>query len=190
MKKRFGIIPFAVIAIVVTMASAAPAVELNLAQQKVLDYLVANWGRDMNVTGIDLAMKIVGGKWTDRDRYVLGVHIREHPELHRVIRQFRWETVALNPLEKRIGRLLSRAERGQLPAMTQRELARQLAATPEQVTGGLKMLERFGIIRRAEAAVVGYRLADERYVNWEGGMRITFVSHRVKVHGVSELDTF
>lgn len=190
MKKHFGIIPFAVIAIVVTIASTAPTAELNKAQQKVLDYLVANWGRDTDVTGIDLAMKIVGGKWTDRDRYVMGVYIREHPEVHRVIRQFGWETVALNPLEKRIGRLLSRAERGQFPAMTQRELARQLAATSKQVTGGLKMLEWFGIIRRAEAAVVGYRLADERYVRWEGGMRITFASHRVKVHGVTELDTF
>lgn len=190
MKKLSGIIPFAMIAIVITVASAAPAAELNKAQQKVLDYLVANWGRDTNVTGIDLAMRIVGGKWTDRDRYVMGVYVREHPEVHRVIRQFGWETVALNPLEKRIGRLLSRVERGQLPAMTQRELAHQLAATPEQVTGGLKMLERFGIIRRAESAEVGYRLADERYVKWEGGMRITFTSHRVKVHGVTELDTF
>ena len=190
MKRQFGIIPFVVIAIAVTMASAAPAAELNRAQQKVLDTLVANWGRDTNVTGIDLAMKIAGGKWTEEDRYVLGVYIREHPEVHRVIRQFGWETVALNPLEKRIGRLLSRAERGQLPAMTQPELARQLAAPPEQVARGLKMLERFGIIRRAEAAAAGYRLADERYVNWEGGMRITFASHRVKVHGVTELDTF
>ena len=190
MKKQSGIIPIAVIAIVVTMASAAPAAELNVAQQKVLDYLVANWGRDMNVTAIDLAMKIVGDTWTDQDRYVLGVYVREHPELHRVVRQFGWETVALDPLEKRIARLLSRAERGKLPAMTQRELARQLAASPEQVTRGLNMLEQFGIVRPDEVAAVGYRLADERYVNWEGGMRITFTSHRARVHGVTDLDTF
>ena len=62
---------------------------------------------------------------------------------------------------------------------------------PAIVSDGLHVLERFGILNRdATAGGVAYRMAKSRYVNWEGGMRITFMAHRVNVHGLKQLDTY
>ncbi len=170
------------------MAAAAP---LTPKQQKVLDYLLADWGIDTSVTGVDLAMKIVGGNYTSEDRYTLAVHIREHPELHRVLRSFGWEAVALNPEEKLIARRLSRAERENRPPPTLAELSRALVIPLTGIEDGLHMLERLGIIRRdPTTGGVGYRMANERYVRWEGLGRIDFMYHRVNVEGLKRLDTY
>lgn len=172
-------------------ASVASAAELTPKQQKVLDYLVANWGQDTAVTGIDLGMEIVGGDYSPDDRYALAAYLREHPEVHRVIRMFGWETVALTPDEKLIARQLSWADREGRPSPTAAELARAVGASPQAVAEGLQMLERFGIIRPdAGAGGVGYRMAKQAYVDWEGAMRITFMYHRVNVHGLKRLDTY
>ena len=167
------------------------AAPLTPKQQKLLDYLVANWGVDTAVTGIDLAMQIVGGKYTAEDRYALAVHLREHPELHRVLRTFGWVPVALTPDEKLIARQLSWAEREKRPAPTLAELARAVGIRASAVSDGLRMLELLGIVRRDPAAGgVGYRMANERYVHWEGLGRIDFMYHRVRVEGLKTLDTY
>lgn len=174
---------------IAAQAPAAPA--LTPEQQKVVDYLVSHWGRELNVNGVSLAMGVVGGGDTAIDRYAVGVHLKEHPELHRRLRTFGWETVALDPLEKRIARGLSRADREQKPAPSLNELGQLLQETPGAVTSGLRMLERFGIIRRESAAGgVGYRMAEERYVDWEGAMRITFMDHRVHVDGLNPFNVY
>lgn len=157
-------------------------------QQKIVDYLLANWGKQMNVTGVSVAMRTVGGHYTADDRYTIGMHLKNHPEVHRTLRTFGWETVALDPQEKRIALVLSRAERERKPVPSLNELAQLLRETPDAIAGSLPALERFGILRRDRSAGgVGYRMADERYVDWEGAMRITFMDHRVQVEG---LDAF
>lgn len=167
--------------------SAAPpsVAPLTPAQQKVVDYLLANWGKQMNVTTVGLAMQSLGGSYTVDDRYVIGLHLKNHPELHRTLRTFGWETFALEPREKRVALVLSRAEREQKPVPSLDELAAGLRDTPEAVAGSIRSLERFGIVRRDQSAGgVGYRMADDRYVDWEGAMRITFMDHRVHVEGL------
>jgi hypothetical protein len=181
----------AVLLLVSATAGMAAAAPLTPKQQKVLDYLLADWGVDTSVTGVDLAMKIVGGNYTSEDRYALAVHIREHPELHRVLRRFGWEAVALDPEEKLIARQLSRAQREKLPAPSLGDLTRSVGVPSPKVKNGLQMLERLGIIRRDPAAVgVGYRMTSERYVHWEGLGRIDFMYHRVNVEGLKTLDTY
>lgn len=191
MRRRLGITLAVSLLVAVAAVGTVSAAPLTAKQQKVLDYLKANWGKDTAVTGIDLAMEIVGGDYTAEDRYALGVYVREHPEVDRVLRMFGWETVALTPNEKRIARVLSRAEQEERPAPVLQQLARTLELQPAVVTDGLHMLERFGILSRdATAGGVAYRMAKSRYVNWEGGMRITFTAHRVNVHGLKQLDTY
>ncbi len=164
---------------------------LTAKQQKVLDYLVANWGKDTAVTGIDLAMRILGGNYTPEDRYALATHIRNHPEIHRVIRVFGWVPMALTPDEKLIARQLSRAEREKQPPPTSVELARSVEVRPNAVSDALEMLERLEIIHPSlGAGGVGYRMANERYVTWEGMMRIDFMYHRVQIEGQQPLDTY
>ncbi len=172
-------------------AGVAAAASLTPKRQKLLNYLLAVWGVDTSVTGIDLAMKILGGNYTSEDRYALAVYIREHPELHRVLRRFGWEAVALNPEEKLIARQLSRAQREKLPVPSLGELAHSVGVPSPKVKTGLQMLERLGIIRRDPAAGgVGYRMASGRYVQWEGLGRIDFMYHRVNVEGLKTLDTY
>ncbi len=164
---------------------------LTARQERVLNYLVAHWGQDTGITAIDLAMRIVGGDYTPEDRYVLAVYIREHPEIHRVIRMFGWAPVALAPEEKLTARLLSRAERERRPAPTMAELSSVVAAPPEALGNALGMLERLGIVRPDPAAGgVCYRMTSEGYVNWEGRMKIDFMYHRVQVAGREPLDTY
>lgn len=164
---------------------------LTAGQQKVLDYLVAHWGQDTAVTSIDLGMKIVGGRYTAEDRYALAVHIREHPELHRVVRRFGWAPVALTREEKVTARLLSRAQREQRPAPTMAELSNVVGVPPTVLRDSLRMLERLGLVRPdSSAGGVGYRMTSDAYINWEGTMKIDFMYHRVQVEGQDALDTF
>lgn len=184
----------AVVAFAEQVPQSAPmplGTTLTVSQKKILDYLLANWGVDTAMTSIDLAMKSVGGKYTDEDRYVLGAYIREHPESSKFVRFFGWETVALNPEEKLIARHLSSAERGKRPAPSLEELAKLVEVSPESIREGLKMLQRFGLIRAdSSAGGAGYRMASEDYVHWEGGMKITFTYHRAHIEGVKSLDTW
>ena len=167
------------------------ATELTTEQQKALDYLTENWGVNMNVSGIDLAMDALGGGYTEEDRYTLGVYIRDHPEVHQVRRRFGWETIALSPSEKRIAVVLSRAEREGQHAPSVEDLTQLLGLPRKQIEAGLSMLQRFEIIQPAQGASgVAYRMSKPRYVNWEGGMKITFTSHRAEVQGVGLLDTY
>jgi len=191
MRRRLTSTLAEVLVTVLAITGAARAAPLTPKQQRVLDYLVANWGKDTAVTGIDLAMRIVGGYYTPEDRYALAVYTREHPEVHRVIRMFGWVPVALTPEEKLTARLLSRAERERRPAPALGELSSAIPASPEAITSGLGMLQRLGIIRPdPTAGGVGYRMASEHYVNWEGMMKIDFMYHRVQVEGREPLDTY
>ncbi len=175
----------------VTTAKPASGSTLTPEQRKIVDHLAANWDKQMNVTGVTLAMRSVDGHYTTEDRYAIGMHLKNHPELHRTLRTFGWETVALEPLEKRVSLALSRAERERRPVPTLNGLAQLLRETPEAIAATLPMLERFGILRRDRSAGdIGYRMADERYVDWEGAMRITFMDHRVQVEGLEPFNVY
>ena len=174
-----------------TAAQTNSPVTLTDKQQKVLDYMLNDWNNQMRITGIDLAMQNVGGQYSPDDRYAIGVYLRNNPRLHRALRTFGWETATLTPTEKLIARIVSRAEREHQPAPTSEEFAHDLDISPGTVTDALKMLERFGIMR-ADPAVkgLGYRMAEDRYADWEGAMRITFMNHRVQVQGEKPFEVF
>lgn len=191
MRRRVSATLVAVLSMFVAVSGTARAAPLTAKQQKVLNYLLADWGVDTSVTGVDLAMQIVGGNYAAEDRYAIAVYIREHPEMHRVLRRFGWVAVALSPAEKLIARQLSWAERENRSAPSLAELAGALDIPPTRIRDGLNMLERLGIIRRdPTAGGVGYRMASDRYVQWEGLGRIDFMYHRVNVEGLKTLDTY
>lgn len=172
-------------------AQTAPSVTLTDKQQRVLDYMLNDWNKQMRITGVELAMQNVGGQYSRDDQYAIGIFLRNNPRLHRTLRTFGWETATLTPTEKLIARIVSRAEREKQPPLTREELARILDVSPDAMTDALKMLERFGIMR-SDAAVkgLGYRMAEDRYQDWEGAMRITFMNHRVQVEGEKPFEVF
>jgi hypothetical protein len=172
-------------------SQTAPAATLTDKQQKVLDYMLNDWNKQMRITGVDLAMQNVGGQFSPDDRYAIGMFLRNNPRLHRTLRTFGWETATLTPTEKLIARIVSRAEREHQPPPTQEQFARNLQVSPVAVTDALKMLERFGIMRSDPAVKgLGYRMAEDRYEDWEGAMRITFMNHRVQVEGEKPFEVF
>ena len=173
------------------LASSLVAEPLNPKQQAVLDDLMANWGVDLDVSSVAKAMQRVGGVYTAEDRYALATHIRDHLELHRVLRRFGWITVALSPTEKVNALLLSKAERASLPLPTLERIAATAGTTPQAVTAGLELMERLGLVRRdPEAGDPGYRMAKKRYAYWQGAFKIDYTSHQVEVHGVKDFETY
>ena len=172
-------------------AQTSSPVTLTDKQQKVLDYMLNDWNKQMRITGVELAMQNVGGQYSSDDRYAIGIFLRNNPRLHRTLRTFGWETAALTPTEKLIARIVSRAEREHQPPPTPEDFGQILQVPPAAVTDTLKMLERFGIMR-SDASVkgLGYRMAEYRYLDWEGAMRITFMNHRVQVEGEKPFEVY
>src|SRR5215467_8578032 len=133
-------------------AQTPPPVKLTDKQQKVLDYMLNDWNKQMRITGVELAMQNVGGQYSADDRYAIGIFLRNNPRLHRTLRTFGWETVALTPTEKLIARIVSRSERERQDPPAREELARTLQLSPAALTAALRMLERFAIVQ-ADPAV-------------------------------------
>jgi hypothetical protein len=174
----------------VAAQTASPAA-LTDKQQNVLDYMLNDWNKQMRITGVELAMQNVGGQYSPDDRYAIGIFLRNNPRLHRTLRTFGWETVALTPTEKLIARIVSRSEREHQPPPTREQFAHYLQVSAAAVTGALQMLERFGVMRSEPVEKgLGYRMAEDRYQDWEGAMRITFMNHRVQVEGEKPFEVF
>ena len=89
--------------------------QLTKQQQKVIDYLVKDWGEDYSVTTVDIAMKAVKVGSSDETRFRIGSYIKAHPELHEVIRRWGWVTLVLTPDEKLIARALINSQRDAKP---------------------------------------------------------------------------
>ncbi len=157
---------------------AASESELSPQEKKVIEYLQGVWGKDNSVTSVDQAMAAVGLRPSDETRLRIGQYIKQHPELHVVIRRWGWETLVLTPNEKLIARAIINAARQQKPTPALAEIAKAVGISQKEVKGGLQMLERYQILKRDESAGgSGYVVAASRYLNWHP--RLDFVFHRL-----------
>src|SRR6266852_5022395 len=141
--------------------------QLNSQEQKVVDYLVKDWGEDFSVTSVDIAMAALKVEQSDETRFRIGSHIKAHPELHEVIRRWGWVTLVLTPDEKLIARALINAERDGKPAPSVPEIAKAGGVSEAQAKRDLLTLERYEILKQdAKAGGAGYRVTSH-YVKWE-----------------------
>jgi len=162
-----------------TQATASDA-ELSPQEKKVIEYLQSVWGKDNSVTSIDQAMTVVGLRSSDATRLRTGQYIKQHPELHVVIRRWGWETLVLTPNEKLIARAIINAARAQQPTPTLAAIAKAVDVSQNDVKRGLAMLEQYQILKHEEAAGgAGYAVTAPRYLNWHP--RLDFVFHRMTV---------
>ena len=168
-----------------TQSSKKPA-RLSSEEQKVIKYLVADWGGDYSVTSVDIAMVALKMKPSDEKRFRIGSYIKEHPELHEIIRRWGWVTLVLTPDEKLIARSLINAERDDKPQPTIAEIAKAVGLTEGQVKRGLSMLERYEIVQRAADKGAGYKVA-QRYIKWEP--RLDFIFHKVSLDSGRQFNT-
>ena len=74
---RHLLIAFALCASIGGEATAYAKDKLRPEEQKVLTYLLADWGKDYSVTSVDIAMRAVKVKDTDETRFRIGSHIKE-----------------------------------------------------------------------------------------------------------------
>src|SRR5258707_5172237 len=144
----------------VNRASAAnDQTQLTAQGQKVIDYLVKDWGEDSSVTSVDIAMNAVKVVQSDETRFGIGSYIKAHPELHEVIRRWGWVTLVLTPDEKLIARALINAERDSKPAPSISELAKAVSIKEPDVKRGLAMLERYEILKNdGKSGGAGYAM--------------------------------
>jgi hypothetical protein len=162
-------------------------VQLDAQEQKVIDYLVNDWGQDFSVTSVDIAMTALKVEQSDETRFRIGSYIKTHPELHEVIRRWGWVTLVLTPDEKLIARALINAERDGKPAPSVPEIAKAVGESEDQAKRGLVMLERYVILKQdAKAGGTGYRVVPH-YIKWEP--RLDFVFHKVSLDNGRQFNT-
>jgi hypothetical protein len=160
---------------------------LNAQEQKVIDYLVSDWGQDYSVTSVDIAMNAVKVEPSGETRFRIGNYIKSHPELHEVIRRWGWVTLVLTPDEKLIARALINAERDGKPAPSVSVLAKAAGVKEPDVKHGLGMLERYEILKKdSKAGGAGYAVIP-RYIKWEP--RLDFVFHKVSLDNGRQFNT-
>lgn len=159
---------------------------LSSEEQKVIKYLVADWAEDYSVTSVDIAMAALKMQPSDDSRFRIGSHIKEHPELHEVIRRWGWVTLVLTPDEKLIARTLINAERDGKPEPTVSEIAKAVGITEPQIDRGLSILERYEILQRAASKGAGYKVVP-RYIKWEP--RLDFIYHKVSLDSGRQFNT-
>jgi hypothetical protein len=169
-------------------ASAAhDQAQLNAQEQKVIDYLVKDWGEDYSVTSVDIAMNALKVAPSDETRFRIGNYIKAHPELHEVLRRWGWVTLVLTPDEKLIARALINADRDGKPTPGTADLANAVGISEAQVKRGLTMLERYEILKKdSSAGNVGYRVMPH-YIKWEP--RLDFVFHRLTLDSGRQFNT-
>src|SRR3989440_5396331 len=126
-----------------SVSAANNQAQLSAQEQKVIDYLVKDWGEDYSVTSVDIAMSAVKVAPSDETRFRIGNYIKAHPELHEVIRRWGWVTLVLTPDEKLIARALINAERDGKTAPSLPELAKSVGMKEPDIKRGLAMLERY-----------------------------------------------
>src|SRR5438128_3207150 len=147
MKTKPWLLPIVALLLFVNSTSAANQQEqLSAQEQKVIDYLVNDWGQDYSVTSVDMAMRAVKIEPSEETRFHIGNYIKSHPELHEVIRRWGWVTLVLTPNEKLIARALINAERDNKPVPSVSELTMAVRVKEPDVKRGLAMLERYEIL--------------------------------------------
>ena len=181
-----GILLVLVCAVHTAAQRSKKEIKLSSEEQKVVKYLVADWGEDYSVTSVDIAMAAVKMKPSDESRFRIGSYIKEHPELHEVIRRWGWVTLVLTPEEKLIARTLINAERDGKPEPTVSEIAKAVGITDAQIDRGLSTLERYEIIERAASKGAGYKVVT-RYIKWEP--RLDFIYHKVSLDSGRQFNT-
>ena len=161
------------------VSNASSEEKLSAQEQKVVDFLVKDWGQDFSVTSVDIAMAAVKLKPSDETRFRIGNYIKNHPEIHEIVRRWGWVTLVLTPDEKLIARALINAERDTKPTPKTSDLAKAIGISEADVKRGLNMLERYEIVKQdSNDSKASYRVMP-RYLKWEP--RLDFVFHKISL---------
>jgi hypothetical protein len=147
-------------------------------EERIVQYLLKDWGTDYSITSVDTAIDALGLRQSDQERFRIGKYIKDHPELHSVIRQWGWQTVALTPNEKLVARAIVNRERDKQKPPSMEDLEKAVGISGKDAKAAIEMLARLGILKRDKSVGgIGYVAAETRYVNWQPWLDFQF--HKV-----------
>src|SRR5262249_50318070 len=136
----------------------APKPDLNglkTEDRKVVEYLLKDWNeweKDYSITSVDIAMSALGLAASGETRFRIGNYLKNHSELHEVLRDWGWQTVVLTPNEKLIARTIVNAERDKKDVPAKSELARLVGVNEKEADDAVRTLARYGILKRNRSA--------------------------------------
>jgi hypothetical protein len=144
----------------------------------VVEHLLNEWGKDFSITSVDMAIDALKIRQSDGLRFRIGNHIKNHPELHEVLRRWGWETIVLTPDEKLVARTIVNRERDKQKPPSKAEVAKMVGMSEKEVERAVETLARYDILKRDRSAGgIGYLATKPRYVNWQPWLDFQF--HRV-----------
>ena len=147
-------------------------------EKRIVQYLLNDWGKDYSITSVDIAIDALGLRQSDQMRFRIGKYVKDHPEIHSVIRQWGWQTVALTPNEKLVARAIVNRERDRQKPPLMDDLAKAVGISEKEAKAAVEMLARLAILKPDRSVGgIGYIAAETRYLNWQPWLDFQF--HRV-----------
>jgi len=164
---------------------ATPA--LSAEGQRIVDYLLEDWGKRFRSTSISLAMSNLEIKPDDDLRLQVGEYFRENSDLAKNLKWWGANNYILSNLEKRIAKYLIGTfnEEQRLPSL--KELSQAIGVNEKELEDRLAFMARAGLLEESDDTKLSYILT-KRYKRWGGPLRYNF--HTVDIEGQKPFDVW
>lgn len=147
--------------------------------QKVVDYLLEDWGKHMHSTSIAQAMANLRMDPDDDLRLQIGERLRANPDLHFNLRSWGANNYILSDEEKRIAKFLIAHFEAEEELPGTEVITKELGIEANEVKRRMAFLSRVGFLQPSEDES-DYRLT-EKYRRWGGPLRFNY--HTITVGG-------
>ncbi len=178
----------AIVAAIITVGTPAHAAspQLSADGQRIVDYLIDDWGKQFRSTSIALAMDNLGITANDAVRLEVLEHLREHTDLARNLTFWGSNNYAFSNQEKRIAKYLIHMQERESRAATVNEATDALEIDEAFLGERLEFMVEAGFLEES-ADPLGFALAPG-YKRWAGPLQHNF--HTVTVEGERPFDVW
>ena len=166
---------------------ATTANELSADGQKIVDYLLEDWGQRMHSTSISLAMKNLDMKPNDTVRLEVGEHFKAHTDLAKNLQWWGTNNYILSNDEKLIAKYLINTYTDEKRIPDLKELSKAVGIPENDLNGRLNFMAQAGLLQASSKAKSGYALT-EKYNKWGGPLRYNF--HTVAQENAKAFDVW
>ena len=166
---------------------ATSEIELSADGQKIVDYLLDDWGQQMHSTSISLAMENLGMKPRDAVRLEIGEHFRAHTDLANNLKWWGANNYLLSNDEKLIAKYLINTYHDEKRIPDLKELSTGAGVPESDLKGRLNLITQAGLLEASKTEKLGYALTDE-FTKWGGPLHYNF--HTVRQEGAKAFDVW
>ena len=166
---------------------ATTANDLSADGQKIVDFLLDDWGQRMHSTSISLAMENLGMKPNDTVRLEVGEHFRAHTDLANNLQWWETNNYILSNDEKLIAKYLINTYIDEKRIPDLQELSNEVGIPESNLNGRLNFMAQAGLLQASSTEKLGYVLTD-KYNRWGGPMRYNF--HTVAQENTKAFDVW